>query len=105
MIVFVARLNSGRNDFEDFGRYGILPTWDLQSVFVVHLSMSSTHLVVSDKVIRAHPLDLGWTQHPAYVVDDLDVLRGGLRDRIRNVAIQEVLIVSPFSAVVVLSPA
>jgi hypothetical protein len=38
----------------------------------------STHLVVSHIVVGAQPLDLHGTQHPADIVNDVDICSAGL---------------------------
>ena len=46
---------------------------------VMRHCFSGTHLVICDKVVCAHALDLRRAEHPAHVVDDLDVCRRRLR--------------------------
>jgi hypothetical protein len=41
--------------------------------------MANTHFVISDKVVRAHALDLRWAEHPADIVNDFDIGGSGLK--------------------------
>lgn len=34
-----------------------------------------SHLVICDVIVRAHALNLHWAEHPAHVVNDLDICR------------------------------
>jgi len=38
----------------------------------------NAHLIISNVIVRAHSLNLHWTQHPANVVNDLDISSRGL---------------------------
>ena len=48
------------------------------STLIAHVPRVYTYLVVGDIVVGAHPLDLSGRQHPADIVDDLQVRGCGL---------------------------
>ncbi len=41
-------------------------------------SNKATNLIISNIIVRAHPLNLHGTQHPTHVIDNFYVGRGGL---------------------------
>lgn len=40
---------------------------------IIPVCIAKTYFVISDKVVRAHALDLRWAEHPADIVNDFDI--------------------------------
>ena len=79
MVIPVARDDARCDNPQNLRRNGILRF--CQQICPVAL-MCSSYLIISDIIVRAHALNLHGAQHPANVVDDLDVFSRCLRNSV-----------------------